>query len=173
MEYLGHLVSREGVETLQEKVQAVQQCPIPWSVKALHGFLGLSEFDYCFIKGYASNVAPLTQILAKGHFNWSKDAQRVFNALMNVMSQAPILRLSDFTLPFVVEIDMSTVGIWAFLWQEGHPNAFFSKPFFPKLLYSFQYIPELAAITIAVKKCGNIYWVTISPSSLIIVVSRN
>jgi len=36
--------------------------------------------------------------------------------------------------------------------QRGHPIAFFSKPFCPKLLHSSTYIRELAAITITVKK---------------------
>lgn len=65
MEYLGHMVSKSGVEPLQEKVQAVQQWPTPCSVKAVRGFLGLSGFYRRFIKEYVTIAVPLTQLLAK------------------------------------------------------------------------------------------------------------
>lgn len=60
MEYLGHKVTKSGVEPLEEKIQAIQQGPLPRSVKALRGFLGLLGFFRCFIKGYGIIVAPLT-----------------------------------------------------------------------------------------------------------------
>lgn len=60
VEYLGHLVSKEGVEPLQDKVHAIQQWHVPYFVKALRGFLGLAGFYRQFIKGYASFAAPLT-----------------------------------------------------------------------------------------------------------------
>lgn len=97
-------------------------------------------------------VAPLTQLLTKEHLDWTPQAQLAFDALKNDISAAPVLLLSDFTLPFVVETNVSGVGMGVVLSQRGHPIAFFSKPFCPKLLHSSTYIRELAAITITVKK---------------------
>ena len=68
------------------------------------------------------------------------------------MNNSPVLALPDFTKPFVVETGASDSGMGTVLSQGRHLIAFFSKQFCPKLLSSFTYVRELAAITTAVKK---------------------
>ena len=68
LEYLGHVVSGNGVEPAPEKLHAIQEWPLPQSVKALRSFLGLVGFYRRFIKGYAKIAAPLSQLLCKGQF---------------------------------------------------------------------------------------------------------
>lgn len=66
--------------------------------------------------------------------------------------KSPVLALPDFSVPFVVETNAFGSGMGAILSQGGHPIAFFSKQFCPKVLNSSTYVRELVAITIAVKK---------------------
>lgn len=68
------------------------------------------------------------------------------------MKQALVLSLPNFELPFVVETDASGTTMGVVLMQQGHPLAFFSKPFGPRLLCSSTYVRELHAIVTAVKK---------------------
>ena len=63
-----------------------------------------------------------------------------------------MLTFPDFQLPFTVETDASGIGMGAVLSQRGHPIAYFSKPFPPKLRHSSAYVRELFAVTTAVKK---------------------
>ena len=83
---------------------------------------------------------------------WTPSTQTAFEALKQALTSAPVLALPDFRLPFTVETDASAIGMGAVLSQQGHPIAFFSKPFTPKLLQASTYVRELCVITIAVKK---------------------
>lgn len=68
------------------------------------------------------------------------------------MSTAPILKLPNFELPFVVETDACYYGPGAVLMQYRHPLAFISKGLGQKNLGLSIYEKELLAILLAVSK---------------------
>nr|GEW77316.1 hypothetical protein [Tanacetum cinerariifolium] len=59
--------------------------------------------------------------------HWSVDAESTFDALKHALITAPILRLPDFTKPFIVETDTSSYGVGAILSQDGHPISIFQR----------------------------------------------
>lgn len=124
VEYLGYIISAQGVATDPEKIAAVQNWPIPTTVTQLRGFLGLAGYYRRFIKHFGIICRPMFNVLKKNEFQWGPDQQQAFEALKLKLSQAPVLALPDFTQPFVLETDASGYGIGAVLMQGGQPLAY-------------------------------------------------
>ncbi|KAK3535143.1 hypothetical protein QTP70_004798 [Hemibagrus guttatus] len=61
--FLGYVISPQGVEIDQSKVQAVTGWPKPTTVKVLQCFLGFANFYCRFICNYSSIASPLTSLL--------------------------------------------------------------------------------------------------------------
>lgn len=108
--YLGHIIGPAGVREDPEKIEAMTTWPQPKYVKELRGFLGLTT-------GYGNLAKPLTNLLKKNAFTWSEEAETAFHNLKRAVTQAPVLALPDFSIPFLVECDASGTLIGAILMQ--------------------------------------------------------
>ena len=150
MEYLGHIISKEGVAIDPKKLQAMQDWPVPNDVTKLRGFLGLTGYYRKFIKNYGIICRPLTDLLKKDAFKWNEETDLAFMELKAAMVNPPVLALPNFSLPFIIETDASSYGIGAVLMQQGHPLAFISKTLLPKQKQLSVYDKELLAIVFAV-----------------------
>jgi hypothetical protein len=125
--YLGHVVSDDGVDMDQQKVQAVVDWPMQCSMRAVRSFLGLVVYYRRFIASYDDIAAPLTKLLKKDGFAWTVDAKTVFRALQRTLTTAPMLQLPDFDRDFIVQCDAPGHGLDAVLHQGSGPVAFFSR----------------------------------------------
>jgi hypothetical protein len=77
-------------------------------------------------------------MLRKNSFSWTAAAQDTFKALKQAVTQAPVLALPNFSLPFI-ECDASGVGVAAVLMQANRPNAFLSQALKGKELHISTY----------------------------------
>ena len=66
VEYLGHIVTPDGISTNLDKVRVVQEFPTPSNLKEFRNFLGLANYYRRFVKGCSHIAAPLNALTRKG-----------------------------------------------------------------------------------------------------------
>lgn len=92
LKFLGHVISRHGVEVDSEKTKVVSQFPVPKKQKQVRSFLGMANYYRKFLHDFAKIAAPLNALLKKNSiFIWTKDCQQAFDTLKNALISAPIL----------------------------------------------------------------------------------
>jgi hypothetical protein len=127
VEYLGHLVGKDGVSVDPKKIEAMQDWSHPKTLKSLRGFLGLTRYYLKLVKNYGKIAPPLITLFKKNSFTWTPAAAQYFQTLKTTMCTTPVLALPEFTKTFVFECDASGKGIDYVLMQEGFPLAFTRK----------------------------------------------
>lgn len=153
VQYLGHIVSAEGVATEPSKVDAVVNWPTPKNLKELRGFLGLTGYYRKFIPHYGIICRPLIALLKKGApFIRTSIEADAFSVMKEKLTKAPVLAIPDFKKDFVLETDACDYGIGAVLMQEGHPVAYLSKALCPRNQTLSVYEKECLAILMAIEK---------------------
>nr|GEW16321.1 putative mitochondrial protein [Tanacetum cinerariifolium] len=153
VEYLGHIISAQGVSTNPSKKEGMQKWPIPSTLKQLRGFLGLTGYYRRFIKDYASISQPLVALTKKDAFKWNPSAELAYYKLKKAMVKAPVLALPNFEQEFVVETDASGKRIRAVLCQNGYPIAYWSKTLSAKHQALSTYEKKYLAVVAALDKC--------------------
>jgi hypothetical protein len=145
--FLGYVVTPQGIEVDQDKVEAVHSCPIPTMVTQVQSFLGLAGFYCRFVKDFSTIATPLHELTKKGAtFTWAGAQQDAFDTLKNKLTHAPLLQLPNSNKTFELECDASGFGLGGVLLQDGKPVAYFSENLSgPSLNYS-TYDKELLSL---------------------------
>jgi len=173
VEYLGHMVSADGIKPCDDKLKTVTEWPQLRTPSEARQFLGFTGFYRKFIEKYAQRSSPLREMTkqnakldSNGHFEWTPAIEASFNDLKQALCSAPVLRIPNpRTGRFHLMTDASGVGLGATLMQwsgdgdaaELHPVAYLSRALKPEERNEYQrtkvvYNLELKALMYAVEK---------------------
>ena len=125
LEFLGHLISRNGMKPLADKVCAVQNWPSPSTVSPsklvteVKRFLGLVSYYRRFIRNMSAIAAPLYDLTKKGSsLVWTDHCEAAFIRLKAALTSAPVLSFPDPTGGnFILDTDASNTGVGGVLSQ--------------------------------------------------------
>ncbi|XP_011859821.1 PREDICTED: uncharacterized protein K02A2.6-like [Vollenhovia emeryi] len=119
IEFLGHIISQEGIEVLPDRVSAISDFPTPTDIKSLQQFLGSVNFVGKFIPNRSKLLEPLTTLLRDNSlFVWGDAQKKAFKEIKTLLSRAPTLAHFDHTKNIIVQADASSYGIGGVLIQE-------------------------------------------------------
>jgi hypothetical protein len=122
IKFLGHIVNSEGFRPDPQKVEVVQNWPVPKNVHEVRSFLGLANYFCKLISHYSEVAAPLTNLTKKSHvWAWTGKCQDAFEKLKHLLTEAPLLRTLDVSKTYRVVMDASDIGLGGVLLHEGHP----------------------------------------------------
>lgn len=114
LEYLGYVISKEGVHTCKDKVEAIVKTPIPRNVSELRAFIGMVMYYGKFIKNVSSILTPLYNLLRAGvKYEWSDGCEEAFARVKRALSTSEVLVHYSLELPLVLTADASATGIGA------------------------------------------------------------
>lgn len=123
IEFLGHIVSSEGIKPNPNKISAIKNYPLPKTTKEIKGFLGLLGYYRKFIHNLAKITKPLTSKLKKGAvIDFQPDYIQAFEKCKQLLMNDPILQYPDFSKTFNLTTDASNHSIGAVLSQGSIGN---------------------------------------------------
>ena len=119
MEYLGHIVSPQGLEPQAAKVAAMASLPVPATTSILQSFMGLLNYYRCYIPDFSAIASALNKLLQKNvPFLWEAEQQQAFDTLkQRLCTEGLVLRQADPHRQYIVHTDWSQNGIGAVLAQ--------------------------------------------------------
>ena len=154
VEYLGYVVSPDGLGPMQAKVKAIAEWKTPRNVSDVRSFLGLVSYYRKFIPNFARIAAPLNDLVKKDvQWQWGTNEQSAMRELQDRMQKHPLLILPRSDLPYTVITDASQIAYGAVLTQDHgkgmQPIAYLSKKLTPTEQRRSAYERELGAIAYA------------------------
>src|SRR3954470_2239142 len=122
VEYLGHVISAQGIATDPKKVETIKAWPAPTNLKELQSFLSMCNYYRRFVLHYSAVATPLTNLTHKDvPYLWTTCAEQAFQELKALMSQTPVLCIPDPALPFTITTDAFDFALGGVLTQDqGH-----------------------------------------------------
>ena len=122
--YLGHIVSKDGIECDPKKIEAIQNWKRPITVHDVRSFLGFTNYYRRFIHKYAQMANPLNKLISgenatkkQKKVDWDEKYEEAFITLKEQCCNPPILAYADYNKPFKLHTDASGLGPGAILYQ--------------------------------------------------------
>ncbi|KAL5560612.1 hypothetical protein UlMin_036823 [Ulmus minor] len=104
VQFLGHVISKDGLSVDPAKIEAVSKWAAPTSVTEIRSFLGLAGYYRRFVEGFSTLAAPLTALTKKDRkYEWSDKCEQSFQELKRRLTKRTIQTLEDMLRACVLD----------------------------------------------------------------------
>ena len=163
LNYLGYVLSADGISMDPKKTSSISDWPEPKNVKDIQVFLGFCNFYRRFVPNYSTLTQPLTALLRKdippSSFPLGPSEKECFSTIKSAFLTNVFLQHPDESAEFILETDASDYGVGGVLSQYSkddpkslRPVAFFSRQLQPAERNYEIYDKELLAIIACLKE---------------------
>ena len=157
LEYLGYWITREGIQPVTKKINAIKNIAPPENKKELRRFIGLVNYYRDMWVRRSHVLAPLTILSSKKNkWKWGDEEQKAFQLMKKIISKNALLAYPDFNEEFVIHTDASDYQLGAVISQKGRPIAFYSRKLRPEQTRYTTTEKELLSIVETLKEFRNI-----------------
>lgn len=116
--FLGHIISSEGIKPDPEKIQAIRDFKTPVNKKQLQGFLGVVNFSSKFSSKLAKEFQPMLELLKKGHkWLWTDHHDEAFKRVKALFQEQILLHFPNLNLPIYIQTDASDYALGSIIYQ--------------------------------------------------------
>ena len=128
IEFLGHIISSEGLSPNRTAMETIRSAKYPEDKKELQSWLGSIQFYGRYFPKLADKTAPLYNMLKKEvPFRMGETERKAVDTLKDCLSGPLLLRPYQHGIPVTLTCDASQKGIAGILEQDGHPVMAVSK----------------------------------------------
>lgn len=118
--FLGHIITPNGIEMDERRVEAILNFPVPKNIKGLRSFLGFVNYDRRFCKDFAQLTIPLLPLLRKGVlWKWGPEENEALKQIKNAFLNTVLLKHPKLGERFFIETDASNLAIGGLLYQRS------------------------------------------------------
>ena len=110
VDYLGHIISANGVSVDPSKIQAVKEWPIPTTHRGGMWIFGTCGYYRKFVQHFGKIAAPLHQLLTLDTFEWTDPTKDAFLNLKRALTTAPVFVF--LTSPNLLLLTSPTFCCW-------------------------------------------------------------
>jgi hypothetical protein len=144
IEYLNYILTREGIKSQSKKVQAVLALNLSNNVKELRSFIGMVQYYRDMWAKRSEMLAPLSDLVGecgetkttrknkikKNPWRWDPIHQKTFDNVKATIAKKVVLAYPNFSKPFEIYTDTSTLQLGAVITQDNRPITFSSRKTF-------------------------------------------
>lgn len=112
VEYLGYIISKEGLQTSPKNILAIENAPAPKSVVQLQSVLGMINYYGKFVPNLSTVLSPLYNLLKKDvKWSWNEIHEAAFKKIKQLLTSAPVLVHYNPNYELKLTTDASPYGI--------------------------------------------------------------
>ena len=130
IEYLGYIITKEGIKPDPKKVAAIQNMTRPTTVTEVRRLVGMVQYYRDLWEKRSHVLQPFTDLSGgkKGaKIKWTEELEEAFAKVKQMVCKETLLAYPDWSLPFDIHTDASDYQLGAVISQRGKPIAFFSR----------------------------------------------